>query len=215
VIVAEGPDGSGKTTLLEQLNHDTQLPIAPKLVASDTSVVEGEGSLVHAVEINMVQGLDARLYDRHPLISEMIYGPSLRNGFRPGFEDYRWLRRQQQRLRRHHPLVIFCLPPLDDVVENVKREDNQPMMVVGRIEQVYWEYFALAASWPDPIIWDYTGRAGYGTDNYWQILDSVTDWLIRKGLIEHHVHGLVEDHEGTPGPELRGGPPYTDWGGES
>ena len=212
MIVAEGADGTGKSTLVEMLAHDTKLPIAPKLVNSDTQVREGESSLVQSVEKDIVKGLSAQLYDRHPLISEMIYGPPMRNGFRPGFEDYRWLRRQQQRLRRYHPLVIFCLPPLDEVVENVKRDNNQPMTVVGRIEQIYWAYFGLAATWPDPLVWDYTGTAGYGTDNYLQVLDRVIEWLIRKGLIEHHdVPGLVEDDETTTGTELRGGPPRTGW----
>jgi hypothetical protein len=198
MVIVEGPDGTGKTALLGRLTQDTGLPLAPKLVSSDTEIVGGEQSLVRAVELNCVQGLSATLYDRHPLISEMMYGPPLRQGFRPGFDDYRWLRRQEQRLRRHHPMVIFCLPPLDTVIENVKRENNQPMLVVGKIEEVYWSYFGLAAAWPDPIIWDYTGQVGFGTSNYYHVLDEVIDWLIRKGLIEHHVHGMVADDDTTP-----------------
>jgi hypothetical protein len=154
MIVVEGPDGAGKTTLVNRLHNDLDLPVNPKVVDSS---MKAQVDLRDWINQDLSKGFRPLIFDRYPLISEAIYGPMTRHESRPGFDDFEWLRDKQTHLRIVHPIIIWCLPPIETVVSNVEFGD-QPSKVVRNIRRVYWLYHFAAASWPKQhwAVWDYT-----------------------------------------------------------
>jgi hypothetical protein len=97
----------------------------------------------------------------------------------PGFADLRWLRNRQQTLRRIQPYVIFCLPPLEVVRENVFKDDSN-WVVQEHINTIYWLYFNAAAAWTgSTAVWDYT------TSSYTALQIGVTNWMMSRGIYDH------------------------------
>jgi hypothetical protein len=181
MLIVEGPDGAGKTTLIQRLSEDLRLPVAERVVTKDA---EPMADLVKWVEHNIACGLHPVIYDRHRLISEPIYGPALRDSVEPGFDNLRWLRNQQQRLRILNPFVIFCLPPIEMVEANVSHDDDNKV-VRQNIRLIYWLYFNLAASWTTPsLVWDYTldNNSYRGNTRYDALKGDVVQWMWAKGL---------------------------------
>jgi hypothetical protein len=155
MLIIEGPDGAGKTTLVNLLVGELNWPVARKVVDSNT---KANTDLMTWVEDNVRAGLVPTIFDRHRLISEPIYGPLLRGNMEPGFDDFRWLRWQQTKFRALEPLVIWCMPPLSKVVDNVTGDPNNTV-VEAQIETIYWLYFNEASTWPMSLVWDYTKPA--------------------------------------------------------
>lgn len=173
MIIVEGPDGSGKTTLITRLQDDTGLMVMNRVVGKDTQPLS---DLQAWVEDNVKHGPFKALYDRHRLISEPIYGPVLRGGPQPGFNDFAWLERMQWSFRNQNPLVIFCLPPFEVVLENVNAAADQPFEVRKRTRTIYWLYFNLATQWVRAYVWDYTQHE----DQYPKLLAAVKDYAYRE-----------------------------------
>lgn len=175
MIIVEGPDGAGKTTFVTRLSESLKLPVAPKVVDSDTNAMV---DLVKWVEINLSDGLKPVIFDRHRLISEPIYGPLLRaEGMHPGFNNLHWLRERQGELRRMKPLTIFCLPPLEVVQGNVDG-DSDNKVIYPYIKEIYWLYFNQAARTPHALVWDYT------RDSFEGFARITQQWLQKKGLVD-------------------------------
>jgi len=154
MLIVEGPDGAGKTTLVNELAARLQWPIMPRVVSKDT---EAMVDLVKWVQDDMELGFSPRIYDRHRLISEPIYGPVIRATLEPGFDNLGWLAGMQYQLREIQPVVIWCLPSLSRVMTNLAHdEDNR--VVRDKIRQIYWLYHNACASWPiQCYVWDYEG----------------------------------------------------------
>lgn len=154
-IIVEGPDGAGKTTLVEELL--AQVPDLHRAPRFCTSTGGPMNNLRRAVERDL--DLDYyisshRLYDRHPLISEPIYGLALRGRVDPTFVA-KWVRYSISRMAPGS-LVILCLPPLEVVKANLQAED-QLAGVVQNIEHIYRGYQQVALMWPGHlVIYDYT-----------------------------------------------------------
>lgn len=163
MIIVEGPDGGGKTTLLKRLAKDLDLKIAPRVV---NRKAEPMVDLVQWVHLNLRQGFQPMLFDRHRLISEPIYGPALRNSIQTGFDDPIWLNEALFRLYfRVKPVVIYCLPPFDVVWENVmKDEDNSIFHGWGEaLKHVYWAYFNKALT--DHVLYSRTFMFNYTSEH--------------------------------------------------
>lgn len=145
MIILEGPDGAGKTTLLQSLaNAFPQVPIHPRASSS----VEGPVQNLYEWAVKDLDswGEEATsFYDRHPLISEYIYGPVTRNAPSRGFVS-RYATKLRQQLY-HQALVIFCLPGQAVVRENVSK-NPQMAGVVENIDRIYSMYSFLARTWP-------------------------------------------------------------------
>lgn len=157
MIIVEGPDGAGKTTLINRLSEYLKLPISPRVVSKQA---EAMVDMKQWVDNNLAAGKQNMLFDRHRLISDPIYSTVLRRHNSPGFEDIHWMMPRVNALYRMKPAIVYCLPPLEVVMANVK-DDPDNVVVAATIEQVYGAYVAKAAMdlalAPGSVwIWDFT-----------------------------------------------------------
>lgn len=178
MIVVEGPDGAGKTTLVKRILEDIpNLELQPRVVSKNA---EAMVDLKQWVMDDLSKGFGSRLYDRHRLISEPIYGPLLRGDMEPGFDNTNWLSQQFRRFAAIEPVLIFCLPPGQTVLLNIiKSADEQPSsMDLGKSLSIYWLYRMEAARWMGAWVYDYTRP----------LLDEGYEVLVRsiKGRLEAH-----------------------------
>ena len=170
-VVVEGPDGSGKTNLVNELLSRLGIPQHPRFVKST-------GGPPADLDIRMMQDFNsplyqrhAHLYDRHPIISEPIYGPIVRGGSDGMFKIGSWVQQYRDRLSSI-AVVVFCIPPLKEVKNNVGNPDVEQMTgVAASINELYAAYHALAHRWPGALIHDYT----YNTPG-----STMRDLLIRR-----------------------------------
>lgn len=158
MIIVEGPDGSGKTTLINQLAKEFELEVNPRVVSKETNELT---DLKTWVEENIAQGFQYKLFDRYRLISEFIYGPTLRKAQRSGFTDYPWVAWNLERLYfQVQPFIIYCLPSLETIKENLANDPDNTA-VVDHTEQIYTAYLERAAldrliTPHNVMVWDYT-----------------------------------------------------------
>lgn len=172
MIVVEGPDGGGKTTLVDALCERYHVDVVPRACTSDNGV--DPATLRAWVDKDLITAAEEfdfklrRLYDRHPLISEPIYGPLVRGRMADGFPDQEWLH-SSMTVFNNMTLVIFCLPPWEEVAENIERE-HKPTTdhlrgVLNNARAIYELYVYIAAGWQGhSIVWDYTRRGTHNLD---------------------------------------------------
>lgn len=168
MIIVEGMDGSGKTRLVERLKKDLGIEQAQR---ASTSV----GGPVPAVfdwasrDVHGWQSRNVQVYDRHPFISELIYGPIVRGKLDSQFFGYEGFRKM--RAFRQMTLVIYCKVPWETTLENLQNDDAIQMAGVldnsKRLWLMYQTFFSQYTN--DPMthvkVWDYTTP-----ENYDQIL---------------------------------------------
>jgi len=137
VIIVEGPDGAGKTQLVGKLARELKLPVADKVVASDTTAMT---DLVKWTEDNVARGFQPTIFDRHRLISEPIYGPILKSRQDPKFCDLTWMSQQLWLFYGCKPVIIYCLPDIRTVRRNVTMVETDNQVVAGHIAAIYAAY---------------------------------------------------------------------------
>lgn len=156
-IIIEGPDGAGKTTLISHLRETFGLEQAPRFSTSLGGPVDDLIRRTWDDVLSWHQRTGAVIYDRHPLISELIYGPLVRGDVAAGFSGTT-ARYLMQRLYRE-ALIVLCLPPQDVVRANVHKDGEAQMPgVVQQIDTIWSLYRNLAVQWPTPrlVQYDYT-----------------------------------------------------------
>jgi hypothetical protein len=173
MIILEGPDGSGKSNLARRLNEQLGIPLHERASSSKEGPVEN----LWAWTVNDVGSWSdshepVAIYDRHPLISEYIYGPTARGQLKPGFTHPAaggMIRKMQQCC-----LLVLCLPPLETVRRNVLNEDVPQMAgVVAQIDSIWWQYAGLASSWGGWMVtYDYEQREGHGKKSHATVVRS-------------------------------------------
>ena len=173
MLVIEGPDGGGKTSLVQQLHKRYHLPVAPKVVSSQTEVLE---NLADWVDRENRLGFQGKIYDRHRLISGPIYSTILGRAPDPCFTDVAWVLSAVHRFYELKPVIIYCLPPIEVVRANVVNDDDN-RVIRDRIDSIYEAYLARAAadgalSPYRTIIYDYT------TDGKEKDPLGPIDWLV-------------------------------------
>jgi GTPase SAR1 family protein len=157
-VIIEGPDGSGKTTLIKRITEQY-----PALVHERASTSEGGpvDNLVEWIESDFDKlewpSNTAYLYDRHPMISEPIYGPLLRNKMPDGFNDRLWRNDVFMSLDAN-AVVVWCRPPITTVVNNIMKESTPQMPGVrATIGAIYAAYYTASLMYAGPAdVFDYT-----------------------------------------------------------
>jgi len=129
MIVVEGMDNSGKSTLAKYLHETLELPLehSPKPPFMGTPVEDW----LAWIEVSLTPDTSFYIYDRYPIVSEMVYGPVLR-GYSLLGEDYltRW--------RMANPLIVYCRPPQSRIFSFGNRE--QMVGIKENKERLYEAY---------------------------------------------------------------------------
>ena len=100
MIIIEGMDNTGKSTLCNHLGKKFDLKV--DIRSRPKNIDEGFRMISRSV-FNETP----TIYDRHVLISEIVYGPLLRNKSVFGNSNWDLL----FLLLKTHPLIIYCRPP--------------------------------------------------------------------------------------------------------
>lgn len=157
MIIIEGCDGTGKTTLIKGLVQDCRLEQHSR--ASDS--IKGPVSDLFAWAYRDVRSWSSyarpMIYDRHPFISEYIYGPMTRNTIPRSFINPGSINIWREFVSRS--LIIICQPPLSVVLDNLKAED-QMSGVLEHAEGIWSQYAALERAIP-VLTYDYTQQHAY------------------------------------------------------
>lgn len=199
MIIVEGPDGGGKSTLVQKLAYELKLPVADKVVASDTTAMT---DLVKWTEDNVARGFQPTIFDRHRLISEPIYGPILKSRQDPKFCDLTWLSQQLWLFYGCKPVIIYCLPDIMTVRRNVSMEDSDNEVVAGRIAAIYAAYVNRATL-------DFTNGVGRLYNYKTTHLSDLLGWVNYR--IEERVQ--PSDRVQFPSPRSEAVHPRTDYRG--
>lgn len=114
LIVIEGVDGSGKSTLFNELKSS----LYDTWAISRNGRVRIEDDLVGLLEwLWAAPSFQPILMDRHPLISEKVYGPILRN------RDLTLNLTEDLKSRSYRRIhtIIYCCPPFKTIEENIMK----------------------------------------------------------------------------------------------
>lgn len=156
MVIVEGPDGGGKTTLVDRLSRALGVEVHERACTSSDGPVP---ELCRWVERDL-SGPSGGLYDRHPLISETIYGPIIRGHMVEDFGSRRWLRDAMVQFRRKDPFIIFCLPAWETVSSNILKTHEPTTShlrgVLMHGQALYESYVLRWSLEPDAWLWDYT-----------------------------------------------------------
>jgi hypothetical protein len=146
VIILEGPDGAGKTTLAHLIGDRFDLKVLHS---------PGPGNLLHLwlLEATIQERADRRsdilpalrpqVYDRF-FFSELVYGPILRKRscYPPEFHGlfFNYI------LPSARPLVIFCLPPLHEIIIAAKHNEQMDG-VMEHLDEIWQAYNVRIPIW--------------------------------------------------------------------
>lgn len=120
-IIIEGPDGAGKTTLITGLTRETAIPVHEKASTSTGGPVDNIADWAKSdLATWALQPL--AIYDRHPMFSEIFYGAVIRNHVDPWFGSDEASALAETMMSTG--LVIYCLPPIETVMENILVEEQ-------------------------------------------------------------------------------------------
>ena len=158
MIIIEGPDGSGKTNLIGRLADRFQLKVHEKFVHS-TDYEGSSGDLFQRACLDIVdRPNELTIYDRHPLISEYVYGPIIR-GKLPALVWAGPVARQMVERLASNSLVVWCRPPNERLHSTVSTERDMTG-VSTHIDAIAGVYDALRVMWPglNAIPYDYTKK---------------------------------------------------------
>lgn len=165
IVVVEGPDGSGKTNLIRNLRKEAKEHYLCLARMNPPTHVSEITRIVHWVE--KVFFLTPNLVlDRHPLISEPIYGPLLRG---ENLLEGHW---NTDDIRQHFATVIsrviYCRPPTSVIYRELQK-DEQLKGVAEKIEEITHQYdcvMKLLNHWGVRVVkYDWTAEKAREQDN--------------------------------------------------
>lgn len=157
MIIVEGPDNAGKTTLCNALAIEMKKSVVHSPNHKDMLGDTDNWYLWILKSLAAADNPDI-IYDRHPLISEQVYGPLLRdkNVFSEGVGLVLY-----EAFLRKSPLIIFCCPPTDRITDFGSREQlegvkENALGMVTRYRSFIHELFHHELYQGDVIKYDYT-----------------------------------------------------------
>jgi ABC-type sugar transport system ATPase subunit len=161
LIILEGPDGAGKTTLLNTLRD--KLPFYAGFIRTN-SKARTLGELIHMgvdlIDLGAPINKPPFIVDRHPFISEWVYGPILRGD---RLFPYNLEKVYDRYLNPIEALIVYCRPDNLTVYQNVQRVD-QRIGIRREIQQIIQSYDAtmleLKSLGADIVEYDYTQGKG-------------------------------------------------------
>jgi len=176
-IVIEGPDGSGKSTLLNQFRERySKLEMVPRACTSEHGPIDDLAGWVNEDFVSRTRGY--WIYDRHPMISELIYSPAMGRDMNPQFQNKMWLSSAMGQFHSRGYYVIICLPPFEEVRDNVNANhggtDHQDG-VWANLKTIWNLYFIEQArrfNEPRSWVWDYTNM-NFETSRMVDVFDSI------------------------------------------
>lgn len=119
LVILEGPDGSGKTTLARRLLKGTKLPTILVQRSGPPDKKETITQMAAWINAQCHWGLNV-IADRHPIISDAIYGEILRN-------EHHWSISDAAHALTGHGqpvLLVYCRPPVH-VIDRSARVEEQ------------------------------------------------------------------------------------------
>lgn len=157
-LIIEGPDGAGKDTMINRLQSTRwgrRFKVHPR--ASDSK----EGPLanldywvnVHTAELRANPSAGPWIFNRHPLISELIYHDlrEVNPGLKGSFIVPYWVDTMKRMMAKSCVLLVI-LPPLR-VVETIlasQKPTEQMPGVLNSIEEIHQRYSKV--TWPGDVI---------------------------------------------------------------
>jgi len=187
-VILEGPDGGGKSRLAEAILATYPAVMHAKASHSTRGPVRNLAAWVRDDIDKMATFETLNVYDRHPIISEPIYGWLCRGNPQPGFlgrldgtsSGNPWLSTQRLSLYEH-ALVVWCIPTLEQCMAAVDPERDMPG-VVDNIEKIHEWYLLMMRAWGGPSI-----RYDFTDPKY------TRDVLPRTGLFSGAVEFVMEN----------------------
>lgn len=159
MIVVEGMDNSGKTTLVETLaKHFKYSPIHSPGYCSEMLPWAKDSLLIKK----------PRVYDRHPCISERVYGAVLR-----GKDEFKslWGEQIKRLFVDKRPLIIYCKPPDSVIVQDLKDDmegvEENSLKLICAYNRVMHE---LRLQGLLVIVYDFTEQSEIGWENLISII---------------------------------------------
>lgn len=154
MIIVEGMDGTGKSSLIERITSRFSIPVHERASSSRGGPVADLFEWANR-DVNAWGDMPVHLYDRHPLISEYIYGPVTRGTVDPMFysADAIHLTRRMQA----DCMVIFCDPEWTEVHANLAADPhNQMAGVMDNSRRLHLLYKSFRHHWAgQKLTWDY------------------------------------------------------------
>lgn len=157
-LIIEGPDGAGKDTMIRRLQSTRwgkRFKVHPR--ASDSK----EGPLtnldywvnVNTAELRSNPSAGPWMFNRHPLISELIYHDlrQVNPGLKGSFTVPYWVDTMKS-LVAENCVLLLILPPLrvvQTILDSEKASDQMPG-VLDNIEEIYRRYTEV--TWPGTMI---------------------------------------------------------------
>jgi hypothetical protein len=175
VIIIESCDGTGKTTLARALASHYGCPVKNwgverQQLASEDPIGRAHKAIRDALDPERPMFIHDRLY-----ISELVYGAVMRQEVAGSGEDHRLIRGLLQAIS---PPVIVCLPPVENVIENVSDDTSEVKASIGDLYALYRDESSRLFSGLSPMFYDYTGASTGGS---WVDMDQLT------ARVDHYI----------------------------
>lgn len=146
MIIVEGMDNTGKTTLIEQLSKALRIPTARTgTYPREIRDISHWSNWAAACPWPLI-------LDRHPAISDLVYGPIIRKGTCSTPE-------MAQAARRNN-FLIYCCPPISEVISTFHVRE-QMKGTHENLRALYQEYDSLMAELSPDFYYNYLNPHHY------------------------------------------------------